>query len=99
VALVVDGNGLRGYLDGRKQVLSFSKGKAEDTRFLSEVPGAAFLELGRSEMWDRDGWMHRFEGLLDDVRIYDRVLSDEEVARIAEGDPVPAKATSLTRAR
>jgi len=96
VALVVDADGLRAYLDGRREALSFRKGSRADTRFLSDVRDAKFLELGRSEMWDADGWMHRFVGLLDDVRIYDRPLSDEEVARIATGGAAPASAAPDT---
>ena len=92
VAHVVGEFGTRGYLNGRRMPLKFETGGGRSTAFFASVRGAAVLELGRCVKWDHEEWMHRFPGLLDDVRIYDRPLSDAEVARIAKGGAVPASA-------
>jgi len=42
-------------------------------------PAAQQIELGRSH----DGWWRRYDGLMDDFRIYNRVLTDTEIATIA----------------
>jgi len=42
-------------------------------------PATQQIELGRSH----DGWWRRYDGLMDDFRIYNRVLTDTEIATIA----------------
>jgi len=54
-------------------------------------PGDLTVLLGKS----RDGYWKKLHGSLDDVRFYDRILNDQEVAQLATGAVVDANALVL----
>ena len=74
VGLVYDFDGLKRYLyvDGKEV--------AKDTDFVGGVGSDGGLHFGASKMLEADSF---FSGLIDDIRIYDEVLSAEEVAELA----------------
>lgn len=69
------GEGLRLYVDGRRQDLEITNNHLTETTITAKP-----LRIGRRT----DG--APFKGLIDDVRIYDRELSAEEVLAIAQSD-------------
>jgi parallel beta-helix repeat protein len=73
VALTHDGSNTRLYVNGR---LDANEAMTQNT-----VMNDAGLRIGLSP--DFDGWHGYFKGLIDEVKIYDRVLSDSEVSRLA----------------
>jgi hypothetical protein len=74
VGLVYDFDGLKRYLyvDGAEV--------ARDTTVAGGVGSDGGLYFGAGKMLDAASF---FSGLIDDVRIYDRVLSEEEIAELA----------------
>jgi hypothetical protein len=70
LAMTYDGAKLRLYVDGR-----LSAGKDVNKR---RAPGNRPLALGRRQ--DNSGHGYHFTGVLDEVRIYGRALSDQEIA-------------------
>lgn len=73
LAVTLGGGTLRVYLNGR-QIAERADVRAPLTP--TELP----LRLGA----DSEGW-NRFVGLMDDVRVYRRALSADEIARVREG--------------
>jgi hypothetical protein len=78
VLLLRDGEGVTVYLDGRPEIT----GKAPAAR----PEGAERLYIGGGPDPGR-----RFEGKVDEVVVFDRVLAPAEVATMAGGDPGPAR--------
>ncbi len=72
-AFVKDGETLKLYIDGAEE------DSATDTTS-SSTTNSAVLWIGK-----RQAFSTYFEGLIDDVRIYGRALSDSEIAAIAAG--------------
>jgi len=75
VAATFDGAALRVFVNGSLDAMIAT------TR--APVPGAAPLHIAR------DYGDNGFQGNLDDVRIYRRPLSPDEVGALARGDDVP----------
>lgn len=73
VAFVIDTGGCRLYLDGSE----VATGGAPATK---RTPTQAFLG-------SLDGFQQMFHGSLDELRLYDRAVSADEVARAASGQP------------
>ena len=80
LAMTYDGADLKAYLDGRPVA-----SKAVNRK---RVPGATPLHIGRRQ----DGFNY-FKGTIDEVRLYDRALSAEEIKRCfdAQGKATGAK--------
>ena len=74
IGLVYDFDGLKRYLyvDGAEV--------AKDTYFVGGVPSDGGLYFGVDKMLGQGTF---FSGLIDDIRIYDEVISAEEVADLA----------------
>ena len=70
LAMTYDGATLRLYVDGK---LSASKDVNK-----RRAPGSRPLALGRRQ--DNDGTGYHFTGIVDEVRVYGRALSDQEIA-------------------
>ena len=70
------------YVDGVRQA---------STTLTGFVPSSQFFYIGRQYSTQTD---RTFIGLIDDVRIYNRALTDEEMAEVMRGDPLPARNTS-----
>jgi hypothetical protein len=73
VALTHDGTYTRLYVNGQ---LDASESMTQNT-----VMNGAGLRIGLSP--DFDGWHRYFKGLIDEVKIYNRTLSDSEVSSLA----------------
>jgi len=71
VAFTYDGSTVRNYIDGQLDA-SYSQTGDANTNGDS-------LGIGTNLPWDDSG----FDGVIDDVRVYDRVLSDDELAHLA----------------
>ena len=70
LALTYDGSVLRLYMDGRE------RGKQAINK--KRIPGTGALALGRRQ--DNSGDGYHFRGAVDEVRIYGRALTAEEIA-------------------
>ena len=79
VAFSYDGNSLRGYLNG-----VLAAGPVPSSNSIRQVYHP--LAVGA----DSDGGPNSYSGEIDDLRIYGRALSDEGIARLAQGlEPGP----------
>lgn len=91
-AAVVSPEGNTGYLNGQEMTKRhYNLGSnAADTDFFSSVPEQEMLAIGYGRYGLADRFYH-FQGQIDDVRIYERPLNVEAVARLYEGafGPVP----------
>ncbi|MFP4057191.1 MAG: LamG-like jellyroll fold domain-containing protein [Candidatus Brocadiia bacterium] len=76
LAMAYDGATLELYLDGQKVAATAVNRE--------RVPGRTPLHIGRRQ----DGYVY-YEGMLDEVRLYDRALSEEEVRARAAADGAP----------
>jgi hypothetical protein len=82
VAIGPSGNVL--YVDGVAATagqLTYDTGNASTQRFFSSVSGLDSMAIGRNQ--DSSGGKWYATGSLDDVRLYDRVLTSSEVASLA----------------
>jgi hypothetical protein len=88
-AVTYDGSDIVLYIDG-----------IECSR--TECTGKIKSDSSRSIMIGRDPWGDSFEGLMDEIRIYDRALSEDEIGQIMEGEkevmpsPTPTSVPSPT---
>ncbi len=85
VAATYDGTTMRLYVDGKLS--------ASDTAQRGDInyPPRAFYEIGA---YRDDNEHYRMQGLLNEVRVYDRVLSPEEIAASFKSKPI-ARASEL----
>jgi hypothetical protein len=87
IAVVLDSDGTPDvsevllYVDGAKEVLDFSSPAAIDT---GSANGGMTSNDVRIGAWYRAGSEMFFDGLIDEVRIYDRALSAYEIAELAQ---------------
>lgn len=72
------GNPLAMYIDGQLDTPTYNR-----PGFSGSVNGATKLYLGRGAKDDASSW----DGLMDDFRIYNRVLSEAEITALFEGSP------------
>lgn len=79
--VTVDSTGNKGYLNGSEMTdRDFNFGTASDSYFLNSVTaGLLSIGYGRSAT---DGVMRYFKGAIDEVRIYNRALTAEEVSEL-----------------
>jgi hypothetical protein len=76
IAGVRAGKKLRLYVDGKLEA------ETNDPQVPDEIISSHPVYLGRNDLWD--GWAFtRFNGLMDDVRIYSRALSAEQIRVLA----------------
>jgi len=91
VVLTFDGNTLNLYIDGQNDGFSQKE--------YGTINSESGLMIGDAPYHPYDAWHNNFYGLLDDIRIYNRALSAEEVAQIYayENNPsvVPEPASML----
>jgi regulation of enolase protein 1 (concanavalin A-like superfamily) len=80
VAVVIEQGNLQIYLDGQ------SVGRTSPLAVLSDLGVTTDNWLGRSQ-WPNDAY---FSGSLDDFRIYNKVLTQDEIILIMRGDPLLA---------
>ncbi|MEW8067834.1 MAG: FG-GAP-like repeat-containing protein, partial [Candidatus Thiodiazotropha endolucinida] len=83
VAVTVDGSGNSLYIDGVKVSLAgltYTDGNASTTNFFSSVTSLDSMGIGIHR--DSGGYVGAFDGLQDDVRVYDRALSDSDIAEL-----------------
>jgi len=73
-----DGEAMALYVDGALQQLTYDQGPLDGA-----TAGAETLQVGLANY---EGWL----GLIDDVRIYGRAMAAEEIADLANLDPVAA---------
>jgi len=80
VAVVIEPSNLQIYLDGQ------SVGSTSPLAVLSDLGVTTDNWLGRPQ-WPNDAY---FSGSLDDFRIYNKVLTQDEIIKIMRGDPLLA---------
>ena len=86
VAVTVDGSGNKLYIDGIEKAVTYSTGSASMRSFFSDVTGIDFMSIGIDK--DNTGLSGSMNGLLDDVRIYDRALTAGDISQLASNAPV-----------
>jgi hypothetical protein len=85
IAFTYDGAYMKGYLNGE-----LVAGPTESVRSIQPISDP--LVIGARS----DARKHFYQGLLDDIRIYDRALSSEEITGLAQrADPAPRAAHGL----
>ena len=77
VAITVGPSGNQFYINGVSVSTNYSDGSSSDTSFLSDVQNADVVNIGRLNV--QNNTYHRFDGLIDDVRVYDRVLTASDI--------------------
>jgi hypothetical protein len=85
-AAVVSTTGNTGYLNGEEMIYRhYNLGStARFTDFFASVPAKHMLAIGYGRYGKADPFMH-YSGLIDDVRIYDRALTAQEIKSVYEG--------------
>ena len=97
VAVTVDTSGHSLYIDGQKVSeadLIYDTGSASTSKFFSDVTGLDAMAIGRNE--NNSGGRWHFNGLLDDVRVYNQALTVADLAAVAAEAPVAYNDTSTT---
>ncbi|MBK9947788.1 MAG: DUF4347 domain-containing protein [Nitrospira sp.] len=67
------------YIDGVQASVTYSTGNSTTDRFFDDVTGEDTLYIGRDQ---RSGGSIFFNGTIDDVRVYNRVLTGGDVAQL-----------------
>ncbi|MES9926148.1 MAG: FG-GAP-like repeat-containing protein, partial [Candidatus Thiodiazotropha endolucinida] len=83
VAVTVDGSGNSIYIDGVQVSLAglfYRDGNSSATSFFSSVTSLDSMAIGNVR--DPGGYTGAFNGLQDDVRVYDRALSAADIAEL-----------------
>ncbi|MEW8660421.1 MAG: FG-GAP-like repeat-containing protein, partial [Candidatus Thiodiazotropha endolucinida] len=83
VAVTVDGSGNSVYIDGVQVSLAglfYRNGNSSTTSFFSSVTSLDSMAIGN--LRDAGGYTGSFNGLQDDVRVYDRALSAADIAEL-----------------
>ena len=80
VAITVGPTGNQFFIDGVSVSANYSDGSSSDTSFLSDVRNADTVNIGKLVVGNRS--YHMVDGLLDDVRVYDRALSSSDITEL-----------------
>ncbi|MEW8286385.1 MAG: FG-GAP-like repeat-containing protein, partial [Candidatus Thiodiazotropha endolucinida] len=83
VAVTVDGSGNSIYIDGVQVSLAglfYRYGNSSTQSFFSSVTSLDSMAIGN--LRDAGGYIGSFNGLQDDVRVYDRALSDSDIVEL-----------------
>lgn len=97
VAVTVDTSGNSFYIDGNKIAdadLTYSTGSSATSMFFDDVNDLDSMNIGRNE--DSGGGNWYFDGLLDEVRVYNRALTVADIAALAAEAPVAANDSATT---
>ena len=87
LAITVNSSGTTMYIDGAVEAVTYSNGSASSTNFFSTINDIDAMDIGRSM---REGAAEaEFNGLADEVRIYNRVLTSGEIAELASTTNIP----------
>ena len=81
VAVTVGPGGNTLYIDGTVAAVTYLAGSATSAEFLDDVSNLNYAAIAQEK--DNAGPARWFNGLIDDVRIYDRVLSASDIADLA----------------
>ena len=93
VAVTVGSGGNTLYIDGVVAGVTYSNGSSANSDFFSEISEVDRSEIGRSR---RGGSNEaQFDGLLDEVRVYDRALTSVDVAQLASLNAAPTGAVTI----
>ena len=91
VAVTVDGSGNSLYIDGAKVAaanINYGPGdSASSTYFLDDVDDVDVVHIGVTG--ESGGYAYDFNGLIDDVRVYNRALSAADIAELHANSPTP----------
>jgi hypothetical protein len=83
-AVVTSTSGNTGYLNGVELVSRhYNFGSAQDTRFFNSLTKRKIFRLGHG-WFGIDQKFHYYQGLLDEVRIYNRPLTNSEIKTLAQ---------------
>lgn len=86
MAVVISENGNTGYLDGVKLInRNYNFGDSNDIAFFAEIPvkEKMYLGYGRSSYMISPEMVY-YKGYLDEFRIYNKTLSDEEISSLSK---------------
>ncbi|MBK8278313.1 MAG: DUF4347 domain-containing protein [Nitrospira sp.] len=72
-------SGNRLYIDGVQAGVTYNTGSSATDRFFDDVTGKDTLDIGRDQ---RSGGSTYFNGTIDDVRVYNRVLTGGDIAQL-----------------
>ncbi len=90
VAVTVNSSGNTLYIDGAVASVSYSSGSSSTTAFFDDITNIDALDIGRSV---RGGVAEaEYDGLTDDVRVYNRALSAADIAELATLESSPGSA-------
>ena len=95
VALTVDATGNSFYIDGVKvdsADINYGSGGPGSSTFFNSVTDVDTVQIGVTG--ERGGYAYDFNGLIDDVRIYDRALSTSDIAELAGYNPLTVTSTA-----
>jgi len=89
ITVTVGTSGNTIYVNGVEQVMSYSTGNSSSDSFFDNVSQLDFMSWG-IDKHSTNSFSHKFDGFIDDGRIYDRVLSSADVAALyAYRPPAP----------
>ena len=88
VAATVDAGGNKLYIDGVQAAVTYGTGSAATSCFFANVTGIDTMLIGQGQ--NSGGAVANFNGLIDDLRMYDQALSATDVAQLATTAPVAA---------
>ena len=90
VAITVDGSGNKLFIDGVKQnSLTYYDGSASTQEFFSDVSRLDFMAIGAQN--NDSSLANELEGFLDDVRVYDRGLSSDDISDLFSANSAPVQ--------
>ncbi len=94
VAVTVNSSGNTLYIDGAVASVSYSSGSSSTTAFFDDITNIDAMDIGRSV---RGGVAEtEYDGLTDDVRVYNRALSAADIAELATEAPVANNDSATT---
>ena len=85
VAVTVNASGNTLYIDGLAAAVTYNTGNASTSAFLANVSNTDAMNIGQNE--NSGGGRFHFNGMLDDVRVYDRALVAGDVTELADYSP------------
>ncbi len=98
IAVTVDGSGNKLFIDGVQVTsgnLTYLDGNASTTAFFDDVSFIDDMQIGALD--DTGGIQFPYDGLIDDVRVYDRALTAADIDELfASSNPLVVDTTSDT---
>ena len=94
VAISVGTSGNALYIDGQLASVTYDTGSSSTTSFFDDISGLDSMNIGRNET--SGGGSLYFNGLMDDVRVYNQDLSLADIAAVAAEAPVAYNDTATT---